>query len=196
MARKWSNLNIPGALHYVTGNCINRSPVFTEAACCQVFLEQLKKLKSEWPAKLIVYVLMPDHFHFISNPEDARIIEFCGELKSKAAKAIIDVSRRFQFPINEDGRQVWQESFKAVPLWSGWMIKQKINYIHANPVKGKLVQSARDYYWSSFRSFYGLEDEPLEVDHDWWWPDDAEKLSKAMKKMGRHSWWERDEDDG
>jgi len=40
-----------------------------------------------------------------------------------------------------------------------------------------------------------LEDEPLRVDHDWWWPDDAEKLSKAMKKMGWHSWWKRDEDD-
>ncbi len=26
MARKWSNLNLPGALHYVTGNCINRFP--------------------------------------------------------------------------------------------------------------------------------------------------------------------------
>jgi len=166
MARKWSNLNLPGALHYVTGSCINRLPIFTEAACCQVFLEQLDQLNREWPAKLIVYVLMPDHFHFISNPEDGRIIEFCGDLKSKAAKAIIDVSQRFEFPLNEESRQVWQESFKAMPLWSGWMIKQKINYIHANPVKAKLVKSARDYHWSSFRSFYGLADEPLKVDHD------------------------------
>jgi len=129
MARKWSNLNIPGALHYVTGNCVNRLPVFTEATCCQVFLEQLEQLDSEWPAKLIVYVLMPDHFHFISNPEDGRIIEFCGELKSKAAKAIIDVSRRFHFPLNEDGRQVWQESFKAIPL--EWLDDQAKDQLHS-----------------------------------------------------------------
>ena len=70
MARKWSNLNLPGALHYVTGNCINRLPVFTEVACCQAFLAQLKKLSQSWPSKLISYVLMPDHFHFISNPRD------------------------------------------------------------------------------------------------------------------------------
>ncbi len=25
MARKWSNLTLPGALHFVTGNCVNRS---------------------------------------------------------------------------------------------------------------------------------------------------------------------------
>ena len=30
MARKWSNLNLPGALHYVTGNFLGRTPVFTD----------------------------------------------------------------------------------------------------------------------------------------------------------------------
>jgi len=29
------------------------------------------------------------------------------------------------------------------------MIWQKIDYIHANPVKARLVSSARDYRWSS-----------------------------------------------
>ena len=33
------------------------------------------------------------------------------------------------------------------------MIWQKINYIHANPLKARLVRSAKDYYWSSFRSW-------------------------------------------
>jgi hypothetical protein len=136
---------------------------------------------------------MPDHFHLISNPRDGRIIEFCRDLKSKAAKAIVASTRRFHFPKTDDGHQVWQESFKSIPLWSSWMIWQKINYIHANPVKAKLVKSARDYYWSSYQSFYSQGDEPLAVDHDWWWPDDSEKLSKAMKEMGWHSYWKRDE---
>ena len=191
MARKWSNLNLPGALHFVTGNCVNRLPVFTEAVCCNAFLDQLKALNEKWPAKLIVYVLMPDHFHFISNPQDGRIKEFSRDLKSKAAKQIVKVSRRFQFPKTKDGHQVWQESFKSVPLWSGWMIRQKINYTNANPVKAKLVKTAGDYYWSSFRSFHHQGDQPLPVDHEWWWPADAEKLSKALKEMGWYSYWVR-----
>jgi hypothetical protein len=138
---------------------------------------------------------MPDHFHLILNPEDGCIIEFCRDLKSKGAKAILEATDRFSFPESEEGRQVWQESFKAIPLWSGWMINQKINYIHANPVKGKLVKSASEYYWSSFRSFYSQGDEPLAVDPQWWWPDDPQKLAKAMKKMGWHSYWKRDEDE-
>jgi len=58
---------------------------------------------------------------------------------------------------------------------------QKINYIHANPVKAGLVASAKDYRWSSFRAFYSGSGELLPVDQDWWWADDSEKLSKAMK---------------
>ena len=68
MARKWSNLNIPGALHYVTGNLLNRQQVFTDPNCCKAFLEELRKLNQEWPSKLITYVLMPDHIHLIVNP--------------------------------------------------------------------------------------------------------------------------------
>ena len=75
--------------------------------------------------------------------------------------------------------QVWQASFKAFPLWSEWMIWQKINYIHANPVKARLVKSGKDYRWSSFRAMYMNATEPLEIDQDWWWPDDVRKVSVA-----------------
>ena len=44
MARKWSNLNLPGALHYVTGNFLDRAPVFTDPECCKVFLDELQTL--------------------------------------------------------------------------------------------------------------------------------------------------------
>ena len=191
MARKWSNLNLPGALHYVTGNFLNRLPVFTVPQFCEAFLDDLKELNQKWPSKLITYVLMPDHFHLIANPRDGRIKEFTGHLKAVSAKAIIQVNNCFSFAETDKGHQVWQESFKDMALWSGWMIRQKINYIHANPVKAGLVNSTKDYYWSGFRSFYSLGDEPLAVDHDWWWPEDAEKLSKAMKDLGWYSYHQR-----
>ena len=68
---------------------------------------------------------------------------------------------------------------------------EKSDYIHANPVKARLVKSAKDYYWSSFRSFYSQGDEPLAVDHDWWWPEDSEKLSKTMKELGWYTFEKR-----
>ena len=75
------------------------------------------------------------------------------------------------------------------------MIWQKINYLHANPVKARLVKSAKDYYWSGFHSFYSMGDEPLAVDHDWWWPEDSEKLSQAMKELGWYTFEKRKKKD-
>jgi hypothetical protein len=72
------------------------------------------------------------------------------------------------------------------------MIWQKINYIHANPVKAGLVSSAKNYRWSSFRAFYSGGSEPLPIDQDWWWSDDSEKLSRAMKELGWRTYEKRD----
>lgn len=182
MARKWSNVNLPGALHFVTGNFLNRVPLFNDSECCGVFLEVLSELNQQWPSKLIAFVLMPDHFHLISNPRDGRIKEFIGALKSLTAKRILILRKSVRLRL---GAQVWQESFKAMPLWSGWMIWQKVNYIHANPVKAGIVKSAKDYRWSSFHSYYSQAPELIPIDRDWAWPEDAEKLSNAVRALGK-----------
>lgn len=153
----------------------------------------LGTLLNEWPCKLIAYVLMPDHVHLIVNPRDGRIQEFTGKLKSLTARDITHIARQLDFRLNAEGssHEVWQESFKATPLWSGWMIWQKINYIHANPVRAKLVSSAKNYWWSSFHSFYTENEGPLKVDKEWWWPEDSEKLSKAVKELGWRTYHKR-----
>jgi len=193
VVRKWSNQNLPGALHFVTGNLLDRVAVFKQPPCCEVFLQTLGALLNEWRCKLIAYVLMPDHFHLIVNPRDGCIKEFTGKLKGLSAKAIVGkvTDINFKFDQDELSYLVWQEGFKAIPLWSAWMIWQKINYIHANPVKARLVKAARDYRWSSYRACYSEEVVELNVDREWWWPEDSEKLSKTMKELGWRSYHKR-----
>jgi hypothetical protein len=45
---------------------------------------------------------------------------------------------------------------------------EKLNYIHQNPVRAKLVNRAVDYRWSSARIWQGCpsENEPLQMDKD------------------------------
>jgi hypothetical protein len=51
MARKWSNLNLSGVLHFITGNSSNRLPVFSDQECCHAFMEHLKIVNEKWPSK-------------------------------------------------------------------------------------------------------------------------------------------------
>lgn len=182
MAKKWTNENLPGALHYVTGNVDKRRRIFIKEQSCISFLEELRLLIGRRESKLICFVVMPDHFHLIVNPRDGDIQTWVGELKSFSAKSLVRLHPANLFTKPDGENQVWQESFKSLALWSGWMIWQKINYIHSNPLRAGLVKSSADYRWSSFKSFYGLEsDELLSVDKEWWYEDDVQKLKKAME---------------
>jgi putative transposase len=61
---------------------------------------------------------------------------------------------RFTFP-EEDGelRRFWQRRFYDFNIYSTAKLKEKLAYMHGNPVKRKLVQRPKDWVWSSF-SFY------------------------------------------
>jgi len=190
VAKKWNNKNLPGALHFITANCDKRLAVFKAEANCLLLFETINELKRQRPFKLIAYVAMPDHCHLIVNPRDGAITDLTGAIKGISARRMIDASPLGTFLLEKpspDGatHQVWQDSFKAFPLWSDWMIWQKINYIHNNPLNARLVRSAADYRWSSFRAFYLGSSEPLPVDKDWWWPDDVKKLEIGAAEWQR-----------
>jgi REP element-mobilizing transposase RayT len=121
MTRKWTNDNLAGALHFVTGNVLNRLPIFRRDEVCRAFLKECQQLKTKRESKLVAFVLMPDHFHLIVNPRDGKIREWTGTLKSLTAQRLIEISSPNQFlrsSSDESKHQAWQESFKALPLWS------------------------------------------------------------------------------
>jgi REP element-mobilizing transposase RayT len=53
--------------------------------------------------------------------------------------------------------RVWQRRFYDLNVWSEKKRREKLNYMHGNPVKRGLVTSPDQWPWSSFR-FYYLED--------------------------------------
>ena len=62
----------------------------------------------------------------------------------------------------EQQYKVWQNGYHAELIYSNKFIKQKMDYIHNNPVMEKIVTMPEDYYFSSARNYAALENE-LEV---------------------------------
>jgi REP element-mobilizing transposase RayT len=48
--------------------------------------------------------------------------------------------------------KVWRDGYHAEIVETNWFIKQKINYIHNNSVKEKIVTLPEDYYFNSARN--------------------------------------------
>jgi REP element-mobilizing transposase RayT len=77
-----------------------------------------------------------------SNPQESRK-EWLLWLFKRAGKKNATTSK-YQF---------WQQHNKPIELWSENVIKQKIDYIHNNPVASGFVVNPEDWKYSSARNF-------------------------------------------
>ncbi len=64
----------------------------------------------------------------------------------------------FALKRNQDYK-VWQDGYHAEHIYSNSFIKQKINYIHNNPVEEKIVSLPEHYYFSSARNYAEMEND-------------------------------------
>lgn len=63
---------------------------------------------------------------------------------------------RFRFP--EEGnlpRRFWQRRYYAFNVYSRRKLREKLDYMHANPVIEKLVKDPKDWPWSSWSAYLG-----------------------------------------
>jgi hypothetical protein len=64
------------------------------------------------------------------------------------------------FKVNKYDReyQIWKREPLSIELISEDLFKQKLEYVHYNPVKAGLCEKPEDYYHSSARFYlYGLD---------------------------------------
>ena len=80
------------------------------------------------------------------NPQENRK-EFLLEFFKKEAQKSSNV-KQFQF---------WQHHNQPIELWSNKVIKQKIDYVHNNPVEAGVVYKAEDYVYSSATDYADLK---------------------------------------
>lgn len=116
------------------------------------------------------FVIMSNHFHLIwqiladHKPEDVQrdFLKYTGQQILKAFRNEKYVMQD-QLLVNAKDRkyQVWERNSLRIPLWTPAVIKQKLNYIHQNPVKAGLCQFPEDYHYSS-ASFYHTNNSPWE----------------------------------
>ena len=181
-------------VHYVTGVTYARVPIFRDDETCSLFTEALSETRLKDPFKLIGYVLMPDHFHLLVNPIDLNITTVVGKLKGRAASKVLKYLRarddRYLLSRLELARPlasgqthaVWLQDFSSIDIWSHKFIRQKLNYIHINPLRAGLCDHPAKWRWSSYHAYLPHERGavPLEIDWRWLWA--ADEFAKAADK--------------
>lgn len=164
--------------YFFTSVTHHRLPIFSTDKMKDVLCRAFNEARSSSGMLFFAYVVMPDHFHFITDnkrsPSDSlrylngvtarRVIDY---LKNNNYSSSLDKLRQEK---KKDGYQysVWEHHSDKFLLTSESLLMQKVNYINQNPVADGLVEVAEDYKYSSARIWRGapLEDEPLAMNVD------------------------------
>ncbi len=117
--------------------------------------------------ELYVYCFMPSHVHLIFRSSNDVPDGLLRDFKSFTAKKIIETNpqesrkdyllwffeRAAKKKTNGSKYQFWQHHNQPIELWTEAVIKQKIDYIHNNPVVRGIVTGPTHGKYSSARNF-------------------------------------------
>jgi len=155
---------------FISGSSYRRIPVFRYRKPCRIFLQTLEAYRHKYGLRLYAYAVMPDHYHLLLwLPPDRQLVDFLRDFKSLAGKRILDWLRREEltrllsrFELNRKPRQerdarycVLQYNSYVKTIANASMLRQKVNYIHTNPVREGLAATPEAYELSSARAYAG-----------------------------------------
>ena len=151
--------------YYLTSTIVEWLPLFLDPAVVQIILDSLRFLQKGNRLSIYSYVIMENHMHLIASSKD--LSKEIGNFKSYTARKIVDLYKKHhphllkklsiaKKPFKKDrDYQFWQEGFHPKQIYSEEMMRQKIEYIHYNPLRRGYIDEPEHWRYSSARSYAG-----------------------------------------
>lgn len=158
----------PNAIVFISCVTRNRHPYLREDTDIELYFETLHKVQKIKPFRLLAYVILPDHFHWLIKPDD-EVGNFSKILHSFKRNFTLNYKKAHDIsaPL-----KLWQSRFWDHVIRNEDDLENHINYTHWNPIKHGFVHRPEDWRWSSYQhwlknGFYGedwsLEAEPSKI---------------------------------
>ena len=155
--------------HFVTCSCFHRRKLLDADPIKLLIISELKASLSTNAGHCLGYVVMPSHVHAIVwLPESSKVSKFMNRWKSGSSHHVkhwLQQHRPKYVDQTTPNDAVWQAGFYDFNLESQEKIEEKLDYMHLNPVRAKLVERAVDWPWSSARWY--IEGRSVGVDISW-----------------------------
>jgi putative transposase len=139
-------------LHFITFSCYRRLPLLRSVRARDVFVRELAQLRERLGFRLIGYVVMPEHVHLLlSEPPRGTPSTVLHALKLRTARRL-----RKTWVFNEPCEPLssfWQARFYDFNVFTEKKKREKLEYMHSNPVARGLVSHPRDWLWSSWSNY-------------------------------------------
>ena len=143
--------------HFVTFSCYHRRRLLDDDAAKRVVLGVLNSQLAGRKASCVGFVVMPDHVHAIVwFPIPGQLSVFMQQWKRLSSHHIARlVKNKFVHYAAKTGPEdpFWQAKYYPFNLYSEEKVREKLTYMHENPVRAGLVAKACDWVFSSARYY-------------------------------------------
>jgi len=153
--------------HFLTCTVVGWMPVFTRPETVDIIYDSWRFLQENGRLVIYGYVILENHLHLIGSSPD--LSKEIGDFKSFSARRIIDhlQSRGVRTLLKhlellkarhktDRKYQLWQESSHPQQIENDEVMRQKLDYIHRNPVVRGYVDDEVHCRHSSARNYMGL----------------------------------------
>jgi putative transposase len=130
-------------IYIVTAATLNKNHLFADPSKLKLLENSLLSLAKQYKWRLEAWAVFPNHYHFVarSSTDSASLRRFLKHLHADSARELNRMDGKL-------GRTVWF-NFWDTKLTYERSYLARLNYVHQNPVRHRLVAKANQYRWCS-----------------------------------------------
>ena len=156
-----------GKIYFWTATIHKWYPLLEDNSAKDIIVDYLKKLSDDKLITVFGFVIMPTHIHLIwqqnkLNGKETPKGSLLKYTSHRFLKILKKESKSNLYEVNAANKrhEIWQRDSLGIEIYSRALAKQKLDYIHFNPVSGKWLLAKDDisYYYSSAKFYETGED--------------------------------------
>jgi putative transposase len=159
-------------LHFVTFSCFRRRPYLGTVRARNRFVCILDEVRARYAFEWIGYVVMPEHVHLpVGEPCKGNPSKVLQALKQRVSRSLrgkrLSSPNQLRLPFastKAEPAAFWQRRFYDFNVWSEKKVREKLMYMHRNPVTRKLVTHPKDWPWSRWSHYAKGEHGRITID--------------------------------
>lgn len=136
-----------GALYHVTSRGDGQEDIYREDADRVAFLGVIGDVCERFNWVMHAYCLMDNHYHLLVETPNANLAKGMRQLNGVYTQTFNRTHARVG--------HVFQGRYKAILVQKETYLLELARYIVLNPVRARMVRSAKDWSWSSYRATAG-----------------------------------------
>ncbi len=159
------------AAHFLTMTVVEWLDVFSREENKILLCESLNYCTEKKGLEIYAYVIMSNHIHLLARARERNLSDIVRDFKKFTSGKLISKIRRGRESRKEwmleiltkktkvenqkSTMQLWQYENHPIEIYSPKWTKEKIQYIHFNPVEEGVVQKPENYKYSSAFDYAG-----------------------------------------